>query len=77
MLAGRVNVPEIIAHGDQQGTEWMIARRIPGRNLLDAWPELERDERDRAVRALARNLQCMRMTRHYPMTSKIRGKPTP
>jgi aminoglycoside phosphotransferase (APT) family kinase protein len=57
VIADRVNVPEIIAHGEEDGREWMISVRVPGRSLLDVWPELDEAERRRAVHELGGNLR--------------------
>lgn len=56
LIRDRVSVPKIVAHGELGTREWMIARRVPGQNLLDAWPALDWQERRRAVLALAREL---------------------
>jgi aminoglycoside phosphotransferase (APT) family kinase protein len=41
VLPNEVPYPEVIAHGDADGVTWLATRRVAGRRLEDAWPEMD------------------------------------
>ena len=52
ILPPEVGYPPILESGVTEGHEWVLARRIAGRNLGAVWPTLPWDERIAAVRQL-------------------------
>ncbi|PRX98966.1 phosphotransferase family protein [Allonocardiopsis opalescens] len=49
LLPAEVGYPEIVDLGVAHGHEWVITRRIPARNLEDAWPKLSARQRADAL----------------------------
>lgn len=60
--------PRVTATGQTGGRAWMIQTRLPGTNLMQAWPGLDLAERERAVRSLA---QAMRAVHAAPLAPHL------
>lgn len=59
-LKSTIPVPEVLAVGVQDdGGEFIILRRLPGRNLEDAWPSLTAMEQDDVCRQLGRHVRTL------------------
>jgi aminoglycoside phosphotransferase (APT) family kinase protein len=56
LIGDQVRIPEIVANGDGNGSEWMISVRVPGRSLLHSWTAMQQEERQDAVHQLAASL---------------------
>lgn len=54
VLPAEVGYPRILAAGVEEGYEWLLAERLPGLNLWDAWPTLTPRQRLEAVEELWR-----------------------
>ncbi len=67
-----VPCPRVLANGVVGQREWMIQTRMPGANLLQAWPRLDLAERERAVRSLAAALRAVHAT---PLRPALREPP--
>jgi len=67
-----VPCPRVVAVGRIGGREWMIQTRLAGETLMQAWPRLSLDERERAVRSLAETLRGVHAT---PLSDGLREPP--
>jgi aminoglycoside phosphotransferase (APT) family kinase protein len=61
-LPPEVGYPPIVAHGNGGSSDWMLQRRLPGRALAHAWPDLSPADRRTAVRDLASRLRALHAT---------------
>src|SRR4051812_1847813 len=66
LLPPEVGYPEVVAHGEDEGAEWLIHRRIPGVVLSMAWPALSEAERRTATRQLAERLRLIHAVEGAP-----------
>lgn len=62
ILPADVGYPEVLGHGVDDGREWMVTSRLPGRNLEEAWPDLDAGGRVDAVTDLWRRLRAIHRT---------------
>jgi aminoglycoside phosphotransferase (APT) family kinase protein len=62
LLPPDVPYPTVIGVGGGSGQDWVVLDRIPGTPLVRAWPTMERADRRRAVRELARTLRSLHTT---------------
>jgi aminoglycoside phosphotransferase (APT) family kinase protein len=59
-LPSEVGYPEVLAYGGESSAgDWLVLRRLPGRPLSRAWPQMTTDERRDAIRQLARMLRAL------------------
>jgi hygromycin-B 7''-O-kinase len=56
-LPAEVGYPEIVAHGGDIGSDWVVSRRSDGDVLSRCWPTMDNDDRRDAVRQLALRLR--------------------
>lgn len=63
--------PEVLATGTQDGWHWLLMSQLRGRRLVDAWPELQPNERDRAADDLGHALAAL----HRLDTAPLAGLP--
>ena len=61
-LPASVGYPELIQHGGEVGSDWLVVRRRPGVPLSRAWPSLDTDQRRDAVHQLAARLRVVHQT---------------
>lgn len=59
LLPDAVPYPEVVSVGIDDQLEWVITRRLPGKNLCRAWPLLALDVRRQAIRELATILRAL------------------
>ena len=52
LLPPAVGYPQVVASGVTDGYEWLLAKKIAGRNLSELWPTLDWDARIGAIRQL-------------------------
>lgn len=52
-----VPTPRVVAVGETAGWCYVVMSQLPGRSLASAWPQIEPDERERLVRAVAHALR--------------------
>src|SRR5690606_37434056 len=62
ILPEEVGYPDLIQHGGEVGSDWLVAQRLPGIPLSRAWPNLSTAERREAVRLLAVRLRAVHAT---------------
>jgi scyllo-inosamine 4-kinase len=62
ILPAEVGYPRVLGSGTEDGREWIVAERLPGDNLGNAWPELDEDEKTRAIESLWSRLAAVRDT---------------
>lgn len=62
VLPEEVGYPDLIQHGGEAGSDWLVAERLPGIPLSRAWPTLTVDRRREAVRQLASRLRAVHAT---------------
>ncbi|MCU1497396.1 MAG: aminoglycoside phosphotransferase [Acidimicrobiales bacterium] len=58
-LPPEVGYPTIIQHGDEIGSDWLVALRAPGTPLSRWWPLMSQAQRREAVRQLAERLRIV------------------
>lgn len=62
-LPVEVGYPEVLASGaltvDGEAIAWMTSRRLSGRSLRTAWPELDEHRRERALREVVAPLRAL------------------
>lgn len=51
-LIGQVPVPQVLAHGVEAPSQWLMLSRVPGEPLMSAWLGMSPSERNKAVAAL-------------------------
>jgi aminoglycoside phosphotransferase (APT) family kinase protein len=61
-LPESVGYPELVQHGGEVGSDWLILRRKPGVPLSRAWPTLPPGQRESAVHQLAERLRVIHET---------------
>lgn len=59
LLPPEVGYPPVVETGVTDGYEWSLSREIPGKNLGEAWRELDWDTRTSALRQLWRKVQAV------------------
>jgi len=62
ILPDEVGYPDLIQHGGEVGSDWLVAQRLPGIPLSRAWPTLGVDQRREAVRQVADRLRAVHET---------------
>ena len=62
VLSPEVGYPPIVQHGGEIGSDWLILERIPGVPLSRAWPNMNQQQRRRAVSQLADRLRVIHST---------------
>ena len=65
--------PAVIATGQQDGWHWLLMSQLRGRRLVEAWPDLQPRERDRAADDLGRALASL----HALDAAALAGLPPP
>lgn len=58
-LPAAVGYPEVVAHGGEVGSDWLVARRCEGVVLSRCWPAMDNDQRRAAVSQLAGRLRAL------------------
>lgn len=69
LLPPEVGCPEVVDAGVRHGHEWVLTRRIPGKNLEEVWPALDAAARSRAIAQMwerARHLHRVDVTAVAP-----------
>jgi hygromycin-B 7''-O-kinase len=61
-LPPEVGYPEVVAHGNESGFDWVVTSRRPGHVLSRSWPSMDPDTRREAVRQLADVLRVLHRT---------------
>jgi aminoglycoside phosphotransferase (APT) family kinase protein len=61
-LPPELGYPEVVAHGREQSSDWIVARRRPGLPLVRWWGGLDATERRDTVRQFAGLLQVLHAT---------------
>ena len=62
VLPEEVGYPQLIQHGGEAGSDWLVAMRLPGVPLSRAWPELSPTARRDAVHQIADRLKAVHRT---------------
>lgn len=62
VLPDEVGYPPLVRHGGEVGSDWLVLRRLRGVPLSRAWPELDDDDRRRAVHQIAERLRAVHAT---------------
>ncbi len=62
VLPPQVGYPTVVAHGGNQGEDWLVLERVPGAPLAHEWPDLSDADRHRAVDQLAGRLAALHNT---------------
>ena len=62
VLPEEVGYPQLIQHGGEVGSDWLVAQRLPGIPLSRAWPELSPMARRDAVHQIADRLKAVHRT---------------
>ena len=62
-LPNTVRYPEIIARGGIPGKDWLLLRRMLGRPIAHVWPELDKQQRRRAISEVVTMLRAVHKTR--------------
>jgi aminoglycoside phosphotransferase len=80
-LPVEVGYPEVLASGaltvDGEAITWMTSRRLSGRSLRTAWPELDERRRERALREVVAPLRALHRWRPPAQVARRLGAPTP
>ena len=67
VLPEEVGYPQLIQHGGEVGSDWLVAQRLPGIPLSRAWPELSPMARRDAVHQIADRLKAGQQFAMYLM----------
>ena len=51
--------PEVVASGCPDHDDWLVTVRVPGERLVEVWPRLSRQQRERATQELAVALEAL------------------
>jgi len=62
VLPEEVGYPQVIQHGGDVGSDWLVAQRLPGVPLSRAWPTLTPMARRDAVHQIADRLKAVHQT---------------
>ena len=62
VLPDEVGYPDLIQHGGEVGSDWLVVRRVPGQPLSRAWPTMVPAERREAVAQIATRLRAVHET---------------
>ena len=62
VLPDEVGYPQLIQHGGEVGSDWLVAQRLPGIPLSRAWPTLTHAARRDAIRQIADRLKAVHRT---------------
>lgn len=62
VLPDEVGYPELVQHGGEVGSDWLVVKRLPGGPLSRAWPTMSPDDRREAVRQVATRLRAVHAT---------------
>lgn len=62
ILPADVGYPEVLGHGVDDGREWVVTSRLPGRNLEEAWPDLDAARREDAITDLWTRVRAIHRT---------------
>lgn len=62
VLPDEVGYPQVIQHGGEVGSDWLVAQRLPGVPLSRAWPTLTPMARRDAVHQIADRLKAVHRT---------------
>ena len=80
-LPAEIGYPEVLASGaltvDGEAITWMTCRRLSGTTLRAVWPELDEQQRDRALREVAGPLRTLHAWRPPVPVAQRLGPPTP
>lgn len=80
-LPAEVGYPEVLASGalaaDGAAFTWMSSRRLSGRSLLAAWPELDARRRERALGEVVAPLRALHAWRPPADVAARLGPPSP
>lgn len=58
-LPRSVGYPDMVQHGGEVGSDWLILERVPGKPLSRWWPTMTEADRRSAVRQLAERLRTI------------------
>lgn len=62
VLPEEVGYPQLIQHGGEIGSDWLVVKRLPGVPLSRAWPTMTLGQRREAVRQVAERLRIVHQT---------------
>src|SRR3954447_11912077 len=66
LLPPEVGYPEVVSYGEDDDSEWLIHRRIPGVVLSMAWPGMNEAQRRAATHQLAERLRLIHAVQGAP-----------